>query len=142
MAAASNALNFDTEDELHNEVLKRVTSSMIMQDTQDGERHTNAAGQSNTVHAFGYPFTGGSLLYGARVNYAAKDYWTPNPPDGYAVRRDAARNRTLRGLPRGQRQPSTAMPTTTRSTSRPPGRRTSSAPSRSFSCRSRRTSGP
>jgi hypothetical protein len=103
MAAASNELNFDTEDELHNEVLKRVTSSMIMQDTQDGERHTNAAGQSNTVHAFGYPFTGGSLLYGARVNYAAKDYWTPNPPDGYAVRRDAARNRTLRGLPRGQR---------------------------------------
>jgi hypothetical protein len=103
MARATNALNFDTEDELYNEVLKRVTSSIVMQDSQDGEQRRNAKGETYTVHAFGYPFTGSSLLYGARVNYAAKDYWTPNPVDAYAVRRDAAKNRRLRSLPRGQR---------------------------------------
>jgi len=74
-----------------------------MQDSQDGEQRRNRAGQAYTVHAFGYPFTGSSILYGARVNYAAKDYWTPNPVDGYAIRRDAAKNRRLRSLPRGQR---------------------------------------
>lgn len=103
MAATSNALNFDTQDELHNEVLKRVTSSIVMQESQDGERRTSASGESYTAHAFGYPFTGGSLLYGPRVNYAAKDYWTPNPLDNYAVRRDRTKNRQLRSLPRGQR---------------------------------------
>src|SRR3954469_24964827 len=55
MARATNALNFDTEDELYNEVLKRVTSSIVMQDSQDGEQRRNRAGQVYTVHAFGYP---------------------------------------------------------------------------------------
>ena len=103
MAATSNALNFDTEDELYVEVLKRVTSSIVMQDSQDGERRTGRSGESYTAHAFGYPFTGGSLLYGPRVNFAAKDYWAPNPPDSYAVRTDSTKNRQLRSLPRGQR---------------------------------------
>ena len=104
MAEASNELRYDNEDELFVEVLKRVTSSLHMQDSQDGERRTSrSTGQDYTVHAFGYPFTGGSLLYGARVNHAAREYWTPNPPDAYAVRRDRARNRRLRALPRGRR---------------------------------------
>ena len=98
MAATSNAPNLPPEDELYVEVLKRVTSSIVMQDSQDGVR-----GSSGTAHAFGYPFTGSSLLYGPRVNFAAKDYWAPNPPDAYAVRNDRTRNRQLRALPRGQR---------------------------------------
>ena len=104
MAEASNELRYDNEDELYVEVLKRVTSSLVMQGSQDGERRTSrTTGEDSTVHAFGYPFTGSSLFYGARVNHAARDYWTPNPPDAYAVRRDRARNRQLRALPRGRR---------------------------------------
>jgi hypothetical protein len=102
MAATSDPQRFDTEDELYAEVLKRVTSSIEMQESQDGPGRGGAGGASG-AQAFGYPFTGASLVYGPRVNYAAREYWSPHPPDGYAVRTDRARNRRLRSLPRGRR---------------------------------------
>jgi hypothetical protein len=103
MAATSNPLNYDTEDELYDEVLKRVTSSVLMQESQDGARRTTRDGVEYTVRAFGYPFSGGALFYGPRVNYAAKDYWTPGPPDAYARRSDRTQQRRVRGLPRRRR---------------------------------------
>jgi len=103
MAATSNPLNYDHEDELFDELEKRVTSSILMQESQDGVRRTNRDGESYTVKAFGYPFSGGALFYGPRVNYAAKDYWTPGPPDAYSRRSDRRRQREIRGLPRRRR---------------------------------------
>jgi hypothetical protein len=103
MAATSNPLNYDTEDELYDELLKRVTSSVLMQESQDGARRTTGEGVAYSVRAFGYPFSGGALYYGPRVNYAAKDYWTPGPPDGYTRRSDRTKQRQVRGLPRRRR---------------------------------------
>ena len=103
MAATSNPLNYDHEDELYDELLKRVTSSVLMQESQDGARRTTSTGEEYTVRAFGYPFSGPALFYGPRVNYAAKDYWTPGPPDGYTRRPDRTKQRQLRGLPRRSR---------------------------------------
>ncbi|MGH2968549.1 MAG: hypothetical protein ACRDK0_05730 [Solirubrobacteraceae bacterium] len=98
MASATEALQFSTLDELYTEVLKRVTSSIVMQQSQEHVR----VGES-TVQAFGYPFSGGALLYGPRVNYSARSHWTPAPPDNYARRTDATANRRLRALPRNRR---------------------------------------
>jgi hypothetical protein len=95
MAATSNDLRFDSLDEFYTEVLKRVTTATVMQSSQ--------APTSAGLSAFGYPFSGPSLLYGPRVNYAARNYWQPRPPDDFAVRRDPARVRTLRSLPRNER---------------------------------------
>ena len=98
MASATGELRFNDPGELYAEVLKRVTSSVVMQETQQHLRRGDS-----TVQAFGYPFSGPSLLYGPRVNHAARNHWKPRPPDDYAVRRDRAANRRLRSLPRNRR---------------------------------------
>jgi hypothetical protein len=98
MASATEAMRFDDEEELRVELLKRVTSSVVMQQSQE-----HVAVGDGTQQAFGYPFSGPALLYGPRVNYSARTYWTPRPPDDYAWRGDRAKNRRLRSLPRHER---------------------------------------
>lgn len=97
MAEASDPFYFSDLNELWRELRKRLTTSEVMLESQPHE----VAG--HLVKAFGYPFTGDSLLYGPRVNYAARDYWTPAVPDRYAVRTDKVKNARLRALPLGER---------------------------------------
>jgi hypothetical protein len=96
MAAAKDPFDFSDTAELTTEVVKRTSTSLHMQDSQDP-----VPGDKST--AFGYPFSGAAALYGPRVNYAARDLWKPAPPDNYAVRTDKVRNKRLVGLPRNQR---------------------------------------
>jgi hypothetical protein len=98
MASATEAMQFYNLEELEAELLKRITSSIVMQQSQE---HVKVG--EGTQQAFGYPFSGGALLYGPRVNYSARTYWDPRPPDDYARRTDPARNRRLRSLPRHER---------------------------------------
>jgi hypothetical protein len=98
MASASDHFRFTTTQELEEELLKRITSSLVMQETQE---HVKVG--EGTQQAFGYPFSGNALLYGPRVNYSARAYWVPSPPDTYARRTDSAKNRRLRSLPRHER---------------------------------------
>ena len=88
MASATEHMRFTDEEELRVELLKRVTSSVVMQQSQE-----HVAVGEGTQQAFGYPFSGPALLYGPRVNYSARAYWTPRPPDDYAWRSDRAKNR-------------------------------------------------
>lgn len=94
MAATSDALRFQTPAELRTELIKRVTMTQVMRDSQ-----TMVRGKK----AFGYPFTNPSLYWGPRVNVAAKDYWLPAVSDNYSLRRDQAKRRTLRDMPRSLR---------------------------------------
>jgi hypothetical protein len=94
MAAASDVLDFSSRDELRSELVKRVTMTEVMQDSQ-----TAVGG----LTAFGYPFTGASLYWGPRVGFAAKDYWVPGTPDNYDLRRDPVKRAELRRTPRGER---------------------------------------
>jgi hypothetical protein len=98
MASATEHMRFSNTLELEEELLKRITSSIVMQQSQE---HVQVG--EGTQQAFGYPFSGGALLYGPRVNYSARTYWTPRPPDDYARRTDSAKNRRLRSLPRHER---------------------------------------
>jgi hypothetical protein len=98
MASSSGELRFTNEQELEVELLKRITSSMVMQQSQE-----HVAVGEGTQQAFGYPFSGAALLYGPRVNYSARAYWDPRPPDDFARRTDPAKNRRLRSLPRHER---------------------------------------
>jgi hypothetical protein len=94
LASASDRFWFSNDDELYADVRKRVLTSRIMQATQrtlGGRR------------GFGYPFTSPSLYWGPRVNYAARNYWTPTTPDSYSTRRDAVRRRQIRRMPRNRR---------------------------------------
>ena len=81
MASATEPMRFTDEEELRVELLKRVTSSVVMQQSQE-----HVAVGEGTQQAFGYPFSGPAMLYGPRVNYSARAYWTPRPPDDYAWR--------------------------------------------------------
>ncbi len=94
MAETSDVLDFASRDELHTELVKRVTMTEVMQDSQR---------QVGGKVAFGYPFTGASLYWGPRVGFAAKDYWTPGTPDNYDLRRDPAKRAEIRARPRGER---------------------------------------
>lgn len=94
MAATLDVLDFASRDELRTELIKRVTMTEVMQDSQ-----TTVGGMA----AFGYPFTGASLYWGPRVGFAAKDYWVPGTPDNYDLRRDPAKRAELRAKPRGER---------------------------------------
>lgn len=102
MSRTSDEQRFSSLDELRVELLKRVTTSLTMQDSQARIRR-GEGDEAYTVQAFGYPFSGDALLYGPRVNYAARAYWTPQPPDNYARRRDRAKVRQIRSLPRNRR---------------------------------------
>lgn len=95
MGQAGDPFDFADENELQREIVKRVSTARHMEESQAVQ------GGNNT--AFGYPFTGPSILYGPRVNYAAREYWEPAVVDNYAVRRDAKKNKELIGKERGER---------------------------------------
>ncbi len=102
MADAGDEFRFSDNDELVSELTRRAATSRLMQSTQ---RH--GAGD---MQAFGYPFSGASLYWGPRVNYAARGYWTPAVVDGYDQRRDSALRRQLERMPRGRRHQITHDP--------------------------------
>jgi Domain of unknown function (DUF4157) len=98
MADAGDPFDFTDEAELTTELVKRVSTTTRLEQSQSG---TKVA--SGYEIAFGYPFTAPAALYGPRVNYAARDLWRPAPPDNYAVRNDKKKNAQLLALPRHQR---------------------------------------
>lgn len=99
MASADDAFDFKDEAELEAEITKRTSTTQHMKESQK----TTEKVPGDKRSAFGYPFTSPSGLYGPRVNYAARDYWQPAPPDGYAIRKHKAKNDALNKLPRGER---------------------------------------
>jgi hypothetical protein len=98
MHVSADAFYFDTNEELKTEIEKRVNTALLTQHTQDVHKVRGSSSKS-----FGYPFTGSARLYGPRVNYSARDYWTPGVPDNYAWRSDRRKNARLRALPRSER---------------------------------------
>jgi len=99
MAAATDAFDFTDEHELETEIVKRISTTQHMKESQQTVEKIPGDKRS----AFGYPFTLASLLYGPRVNYAARDYWEPPVPDAYALRTDKKKNKELTALPRHER---------------------------------------
>jgi len=98
MLESHEPLNFADESELVQEVQKRVRTSRAMQESQDGRR---VHGRHAT--AFGYPFNSPANHYGPRVNYHAREYWTPTVVDNYAARTDRTKIRQMEALPRNRR---------------------------------------
>ena len=96
MAAAADTFDFADEHELESEIVKRESTVAHMKESQDVVSGSQQA-------AFGYPFSGASILYGPRVNYSARDYWEPPVPDAYALRVDKKKNKELLALPRHER---------------------------------------
>jgi hypothetical protein len=72
MEATRDDLVFSDMYQLRSELIKRLTYSVAMTATQQGGREWPA---------FGYPRRGKVCSYGPRVNFAAKEYWTPRVPD-------------------------------------------------------------
>lgn len=99
MANAGDPFDFTDEAELTSELVKRVSTTGHMVESQQAVEKIPGDRRS----AFGYPFTAPAALYGPRVNYSANDLWKPAPPDNYAQRTDKARNKALLALPRHQR---------------------------------------
>ncbi len=99
MAAAGDGFDFKDAAELQSEIDKRLSTVAHMKESQV----TTEKVPGDKRSAFGYPFTGASLLYGPRVNYAAREYWEPAVPDAYAVRTDKAKNAALKAKPRHER---------------------------------------
>jgi Domain of unknown function (DUF4157)/Protein-glutamine gamma-glutamyltransferase len=99
MAAATDLFDFADAHELESEIVKRVSTSEHMKESQATIEKIPGDKES----AFGYPFSGASLLYGPRVNYAARDYWEPTAPDAYSLRTDKKKNKELSSLPRHER---------------------------------------
>jgi Domain of unknown function (DUF4157) len=95
MADAGDTFDFADEAELEREIVKRVSTSEHMKESQK-----TFAGDKK---AFGYPFTSPAALYGPRVNHDARDYWQPAVPDNYAVRTDKKKNADLMKRPRHER---------------------------------------
>ena len=99
MATAADAFDFKNDAELASEIDKRLSTVGHMEESQ----RTTEKIPGDKRSAFGYPFTGASILYGPRVNYAARDHWEPAVPHGYALRTDKAKNAQLRAKPRHER---------------------------------------
>ena len=99
IADAADVFDFADENELESEIVKRVSTSEHMKESQDTVE--KIPGDKQT--AFGYPFSGQNILYGPRVNYAARDYWEPPVPDAYALRIDKKKNKELLSLARHER---------------------------------------
>ena len=99
MAAAGDTFDFADDAELQEEIVKRLSTVHHMKESQQSVEKIPGDKRA----AFGYPFSNDSLLYGPRVNFAAKDYWQPGTPDNYAVRTDKAKNKHLRELARHER---------------------------------------
>jgi hypothetical protein len=79
MASATDVFDFQNEQELQMEIVKRSSTVKHMEESQ---ADYVASG------AFAYPFTesNGTALYGPRVNYAAREYWEPAVPATFANR--------------------------------------------------------
>ena len=86
MAAAGDTFDFADDNELQTEIVKRLSTVRHMKESQEGDKVSG-----NLRLAFGYPFNSGTEVYGPRVNFAARDYWTPALSDNYAARTDKAR---------------------------------------------------
>jgi hypothetical protein len=99
MEEAADPFDFASANELQTEISKRVSTAGHMKESQE----TTEKIPGHKRAAFGYPFSGESVLYGPRVNYAAREHWQPSPPDSYALRTNKAKNRELLAKPRGQR---------------------------------------
>ena len=99
MAVAGDTFDFADENELKTEIAKRLSTVEHIKDSQETVEKIPGDKRS----AFGYPFTGASILYGPRVNYAAREYWVPTVPDNYAVRTDKVKNKELLSKPRHER---------------------------------------
>ncbi|MEO5577203.1 MAG: DUF4157 domain-containing protein [Gaiellaceae bacterium] len=99
MADAGDTFDFTDEGELTSELVKRVATAEHTVESQQTVEKVPGDKRS----AFGYPFSGPAVLYGPRVNYAARDFWKPLPPDDYALRKDKAKNKALLDLPRHER---------------------------------------
>jgi len=99
MAAAGENFDFEDDDELRTEIVKRISTVAHMEESQE----TVGKVPGHLRKAFGYPFNPGAEVYGPRVNFAAKDYWTPPVPDNYAARTNRQKVRLAMSLPRFQR---------------------------------------
>ena len=99
MSAAADTFDFKDNVELESEIDNRLSTVIHMEESQQ----TTEKIPGDKRSAFGYPFTGASILYGPRVNYAARDFWEPATPDAYAVRTDKAKNAQLKAKPRHER---------------------------------------
>jgi hypothetical protein len=99
MASADDAFDFKDDAELETEITKRISTVQHMEESQT----TSEKVPGDKRSAFGYPFTGASRLYGPRVNYAAREYWDPPPPDSYAIRNDKAKNDAMSKLSRHEK---------------------------------------
>jgi hypothetical protein len=99
MAAAGESFDFEADDELKTEIVKRISTVAHMKESQE------AVGSvpGHLRQAFGYPFNPGAEVYGPRVNFEARDYWTPPVPDNYAARTDQAKVKLAMSLSRFQR---------------------------------------
>jgi len=73
MVRTNNYLEFSDLYQLQSELIKRLTTSVVMTATQHGGAQRLA---------FGYPHRRSCINYGPRVNYAARNYWEPKVPDG------------------------------------------------------------
>lgn len=103
MATAGDVFDFADETELQSEILKRLSTVRHMEESQADIPMHGAMGK-----AFAYPFNESNRteLYGPRVNFAARTYWEPAVPDGYANRDTKANkstNRALRDRKRSER---------------------------------------
>jgi hypothetical protein len=96
MASAGDVFDFQNEQELQFEILKRASTVRHMEESQ-----ANFAARG----AFAYPFSESNKteLYGPRVNYAARDYWEPAVSDHYADRDTKANRATNAKLKRAAR---------------------------------------
>jgi hypothetical protein len=98
MAAAGDSFDFENDDELKTEIIKRLSTVHHMEESQQ----TVEKIPGDKRAAFGYPFNRASDLYGPRVNYAAREYWEPGVPDNYAVRTDKKKNKDVRSKSRSE----------------------------------------
>jgi hypothetical protein len=101
MAAAGDSFDFEDDDELKTEIVKRISTVAHMKESQQEVGKV----PGHLKKAFGYPFSTSAPgdVYGPRVNFDAKDYWTPGVPDDYAPRTDTAKNKLARSKPRSDR---------------------------------------
>jgi len=83
-AVKEGELDFESEDELRAEVFKRVRTSQLMQESQNSDMFDYPEALTRDCDGFD-PTVPPDLTKHARVNKAAREYWSPatSGPDGY-----------------------------------------------------------
>ena len=99
MASATDVFDFQNEQELQIEIVKRSSTVKHMEESQ---------ANYFLGGAFAYPFSESNRteLYGPRVNYAAREYWEPAVPDNYGnrdIKTSATKNAQLLHSKRSER---------------------------------------